>query len=242
MNILNLSRSAVAALLRSQGFATEHPAEPGKPERPGFTITISREVGALGNAVARELGQRTNWPVYDQEILNKMAESMGKPLEKLRPIDERHVSWLEECLQNLQSEYRISPDFYLKHLIGAIRGLGAMGKCIIVGRGANCILSPETTLRVRLVADLPDRIKVIQQVRGLSAADAAAFIKKTDPQRAAFIRNNFGKDPNDAHLYDLVLNTSRFNVDDCCNMILDALARLEKKAGRVSEPAASASS
>src|SRR5262249_39142735 len=163
-----------SALLRAEGYGVNSPEQttPKKPDPssgPAFTIAISREVGALGNTVAHELGGRLGWPVYDQEILNKMAQQMGKPREHLHALDERHVHWLEECLANLVTQYHpVTPYSYTKNLIGTVRGLGALGNCVIVGRGANFILPPATTLRVRLVSDLEDRVKAIMQLRHLT--------------------------------------------------------------------------
>ena len=106
----HLSSSIASSLMRAEGYGVGGADEPAakKPESgpPAFTITISREVGALGNTVAQEIGRRLGWPVYDQEILDKMAEQMGKPREYLHALDERHVHWLEECLTNLLTQYQ----------------------------------------------------------------------------------------------------------------------------------------
>ena len=41
-----------------------------------FTIAVSRQVGARGSSVAREIGARLGWPVYDRELLEQI-ESIG---------------------------------------------------------------------------------------------------------------------------------------------------------------------
>jgi cytidylate kinase len=235
MALPQLSNSIASALLRAEGYGiipTDEEAAKAKGVRPAtFTITISREVGALGHTVAQEIGRRLAWPVYDQEILNKTAEQMGKPREHLHALDERHVSWLEECLTNLMTRYQpVTPYSYTKNLIGTVRGLGALGHCVIVGRGANFILPRETTLRVRLVGDLEDRVQAIMARQGLSEKAAREFIKRTEPQRAEWVRTTFGQDPTHPRSYDLVLNTSRLSVTECADIILDTLRHLEAKA------------
>jgi cytidylate kinase len=223
MNVRDVSLSLAEALLRSHTVtgAGEHEGPAG--ERPAFTVTISREVGALGTTVGTEVATRLGWPLYDHEIINKIAEEMGKPTTHVRGVDERQFSWLEECLAGLMSEYRVNPSEYLKHLIGTVRGLGARGRCVIVGRGANFILPPETTLRVRLVADLKDRINVIGRLRGISDRDARRWIEEVEKERTRFVQSNFGKDVADPRHYDLVLNTSRLSPEECAETIIHTL-------------------
>lgn len=230
MNTHNISLSVAQALLRSATSAeTDESATLTRAVRLPFSITISREVGALGNAVAAAVGRRLGWPVYDRGILDKIAEDIRKPAFHLEGLDERPTNWLEDCLTALSNRYPVSAGQYFKYLLGAVRGLGKVGHCVIVGRGSPCILPPESTLRVRLVADLPDRVAVIARQRNLTESEARAWVTKTDAERDRFVRVHFGKDPADPHLHDLTLNTSRLSVEDCAELVLEALKRMEKK-------------
>ena len=85
---------------------------------------------------------------------------------------------------------------------------GVIGDCVIVGRGAAHILPKETTLRVRLVGNLDDRIAAICRRMALTKEKAAKWLADTDHQRQTFVKDHFLKDPSDSHNYDLVLNTS----------------------------------
>lgn len=229
MNVREMTLGLAEALLRSQFLPgageVSLTAAGQRPDRkvPLFTIAISREAGALGTTVANEIGKRLGWPVYDQEIIDKIAEEMGKPSTHVRGVDERHFNWLEECLAGLLSEYHVNPTSYLKHLIGTVRALGVKGRCAIVGRGAAFILPPETTLRVRLIAELKDRIKAIGRQRGISDAEAARWIENTEKDRIRFVQASFGKDSTDPRHYDLVLNTSRLSAAECAETIISAL-------------------
>jgi len=223
----SLSESLVSALGRI--IDQEPKLEPGRAGPPPFTIAISREPGALGNAVARELGQRLGWPVYDQELLNVVAREMGSEVDLIQLLDEKPMSWLEQCVVNMVSEYNLNHDSYMVHLIAAVRSLGERGHCIIVGRGSNFILPATHTLHVRLVADLPDRLAVIEKRRGLSKKEAARWEEKTTQERRDFVRKHFNKDVADPHLYDLMLNTSRLTVPEAADVIIEALQRREAR-------------
>ncbi len=209
-------------------------AEAGPPPRSpysaaAFSIALSREVGARGTSVARAVGARLGWKVYDHELLERIAQDMKARVELLEGMDERQGSWLRECLEALSSSPTVSEAGYVRHLVETVLSLGAHGRCIIVGRGAAHILPTETTLRVRLVASWEDRLAVLGQERGLPRPEAAAYLRRTEQERAGFVREHFHKDPADPLHYDLVLNTSRFPVPESAELIQQALRRLEAR-------------
>src|SRR5262245_42741450 len=94
-----VSLSLTQALLHAQAEAHAG-ATPATP-RPALSIAISREAGARGRKVARALGQKLGWHVYDSELLDKVAEEMRQPPAHLAAVDERRTHWLEEVLTNL---------------------------------------------------------------------------------------------------------------------------------------------
>ena len=237
----DISMSVVQALLHSKGETRDAPAPTSGtagPACPPFSIAVSREAGALGHTVAAEVGYRLGWPVYDREILDKIGEDMRRPPQHLQALDERPGSWLEEFLAGLTSQYSVSPDRYLKYLVGAVRGLGEIGQCVIVGRGANFILPAETTLRVRLVASAEDRVRVVAQRLNLGPREAAAWAERAERQRGEFVRRAFRQDVAEPRHYDLVLNMSRLSVDEAADVIVRVLQGFEGRSGSAALTAA----
>jgi hypothetical protein len=234
----DLSLSLAEALIRTQ-IEAEQGASPGARQQgstqPPFTITISREAGALGNSVATEVGRRLEWAVYDRNLLDKVAERLRRPPSHLEDVDERPGSWLGECFSGLFDKVPVGSDIYLKYLLTAVRGLGAAGQCIIVGRGANFILPAETTLRVRLVARREDRVGVIARRLSLPDRDAVAWVEKTERERCAFIKHNFKENPEDPHHYDLVLNLSRLSVAEAADIIIETLRQFLQRGSPVEQ-------
>jgi cytidylate kinase len=193
-----------------------------------FTIALAREAGASGTLVAAELGKRLNWPVYDQLLLERIAREMGLRTQLLESVDEKRKSWLLEVVEGFASA-GVSELAYVRHLIQTILSLGAHGDCVIVGRGGAHILPKETTLRVRLVGSLDDRVAAIGRRLTLTKEQAAKWVADTDRQRHSFVKDHFLKDPGDPHNYDLVLNTSTWSVNDCADLILHGLRDLENR-------------
>jgi cytidylate kinase len=206
-----------------------HPHRPEPPPPPSFTIALSREAGSGGILIAREVGRRLNWPVYDHELLDCLAKDLQVDVDQLESVDERRGSWLVECVQAFAAASTVTEVTYFRRLLRLLLALGAHGECILVGRGATVVLPVESTLRLRLVASRQDRIALIGRERGLNPTEAARYVDSTDRERRRFIKDHFGKDLTDPLLYDLILNTSRFSVEECAEMIIEALQRLQAR-------------
>lgn len=51
-------------------------------------ITVSREFGASGTYIALKTAATLGYTCYDQQILNSIAEKMGKDTEQIEPFDQ----------------------------------------------------------------------------------------------------------------------------------------------------------
>jgi cytidylate kinase len=220
--------------------ASEPPVRPVSVQRL-FTIALSREAGANGSLVAQAVGERLGWPVYDRDLVQQVAADMGVRTRLLESLDEKHRSWLVECAESFASVPAVSGSTYARHLLETLLALGANGECIIVGRGASQVLPTATTLRVRLVGPKGDRVKVICQKFGIPAEEAKGWVEETDKERARFVKDHFRVDPTDPGQYDLVLNSSRFSIAECADLIIEALRRMQArgKAEQAARPTAS---
>jgi cytidylate kinase len=202
--------------------------EPFGPLEP--TIAISRQAGANGPAIARVVGQRLGWPVYDRELIDLIASEMGLRSRLVEGVDERVGGWLERCcMQFFCAEPSISESDYIKQLVPVLFSLAAHGGCVIVGRGAAQVLPEETTLRVRLVGPEANRLAWLQERFDLTEQQARRWVEQTDGCRDRFVRDQFGKGPGDPALYDLVLNSSRLSVPDCAALVVAALDRVKER-------------
>jgi cytidylate kinase len=214
------------------------------PALPPWTIAISRQAGAGGAAVAQAVGERLGWPVYDRELIEKIADELGLRSELVHSADERKASWLAECLATISAKRGISEGAYTKGLSRVLFSLAAHGNCVIVGRGAAQLLPEATTLRIRLVAPLEQRVAALRKRHNLDLVAAQRWARERDQERRRFVQDHFHKDPDDATLYDLTLNSCRLGVADCTGLIVDALDRLRKApasaAAAVLQPAGTA--
>jgi cytidylate kinase len=203
---------------------------PPTPKKVNFTVAISRESGAGGTSVAREVGSQLGWPVYDRELIEKISEESGIQKELLESLEEHETSRAAEWLESLFVTNTVTRAQLGHRLVQTLSALAAKGRCVVVGRGGAHVLPESTTLRVRLVAPKKTRIARLQAKTGLAAKDAGRRVDEIDSLRAEFVRSQFRRDVNDLHHYDLVLNTERFSIADSAELIVAALKQLEHRA------------
>lgn len=209
------------ALELEQGYRGGRPAE--RATATGLTVAIAREVGTPAHQVAEAVGGRLGWPVHDHELLEQVATELGLPVRELEHIDERPRHWMLEFLEGLGTSTRLTENTFVHQLIRLIRTLAAEGHCVLVGRGAAQLLPAPTTLRLRLVGDLEDRITAVSRQLHVDRQEAARRIDALSRDRDRFLHHHFLADPTRAANYDLVLNTSQWSVSECADLILQAL-------------------
>jgi cytidylate kinase len=232
MNHKHSSERLAEAMERARRhWRSQHRAESESlaPARPPWTIAISREAGANGAVVARAVGARLSWPVYDHELIERISSEMGVRADLLESVDEKQRGWLKEDLDRFFTGAAVRQSDYVRHLVETLLSLAAHGICIIVGRGAAQCLPAATTLRIRLVGPRDARVEEVQRRDGLSKEEANRWVDQTDQERNRFIRDHFKKDPGDGALYDLTINSSRFSVDECVELIAETLKRFEAR-------------
>jgi cytidylate kinase len=195
---------------------------------PKMVIAVNREAGSGGLEIAQEAGRRLDWPVYDREILEMVAQKAGLRAELVESVDEHDPNWLVEALSSI-GRTQIHSAAFVHHLVSVIGSLGAKDNCIIVGRGASAILNPNSTLSVRIIADFDDRVARTMKQKHLTKAEAEALVRTIDQDRQQFFTNHFHQDVTDPHNCDVTLNTSRVSIDSCVAVLVDSAKRWQRQ-------------
>jgi cytidylate kinase len=146
-------------------------------------------------------------------------------LDSLTPEAAR---WVDAQLVRFTQGNTHAQDSSFRDLVQMMLALGAQGEVILIGRGAGHILPRETTLSLRLIAPLADRVAYFGQWLRLPQQEAAEQVRQRDQRRNEYIERHFRQSPADVHLYDLVLNTGYIGEDLSVELIVQATrARLE---------------
>ena len=204
-------------------------------------ICISRETGAGAGAVARMVGQRLGWKVFDQELLEAIAHRMELPIDDVRAFDELAPSVVQDWLLPLREEHYAPQEAYLDHLAKLIEAIGRAGESILVGRGAGFMLPRETTLSVRIIAPLRVRALRLAERMGVSVRTARRAARDLDRRRAQFDRTMHRMNSADPHNFDMVLDSHSLSLEITAEVIVRAVEAGRPDASRAgTAPAAGA--
>jgi cytidylate kinase len=160
------------------------------------------------------------WQVYDQELLEYTAQNPFIRQELFTSLSDEGRDWTEELFGKLGVADKGES---VQHLVRVILALGTQGGLVLVGRGAGFILPMETTLRVRIVAPLEDRIAYVRQAERLNREEAAEAVRSRDERRERFVREQLGQSIEAVHGYGLVLNSSELSEEGSAEIIAAAL-------------------
>lgn len=178
-------------------------------------ITIGRQFGSGGKAVAEELGRRLGIPVYDDELITEAARKSGIAEEFFHKRDEKRRALFIGMKSGMDDEilFGIQSD--------AIRELASKGSAIFVGRASDYVLRDMDCVDVFISAPLEARVKRIMERQSLSASEAEDLIERKDRGRAEyydfFTFSKWGVASN----YDLCIDSSILGISGTAELIID---------------------
>ena len=186
----------------------------------GLSIAVSRESGARGGTIGRRVGRKLGWQVYDQEMLEYLVQNSSVQQGLVENLSEAGQRWVEEQLNRLGAAGDLDPNAGIVSLARLSLSLGAQGRVVLIGRGAGFLLPRETTLHVRLIAPLEERIAYMSQCLRLTLEEAGQRVRVRDARRADYLATFLRRQPGDLYGYDMVLNTSNLGEELSAELIV----------------------
>ena len=145
-----------------------------------LTIAISREAGPRGTSIAQCAGAKLGWQVYTQEMLEYLTQEGNFRQDLLDQLTPTAGHWVEDQLEQVLRDQRMSRHPSLVAMGRLLLALGATGESVLIRRGAGFLLPSASTLHVRLVAPLQDRIAYMAQWSRLTDEEAAQQVQVRD--------------------------------------------------------------
>ena len=182
-------------------------------------IAIGRESGSGGYEIARQLAKRLNLPLYDKNLLEKIAEEKNGNADLLRKFDEKPkiigVHRVVDGLSNAPGDQIAQMQFdYL--LTRAREG----ESFVVLGRCADEILQGFPGLvSVFVLADESFKLTRIMAQDSISQREALALMAKTDRQRRAYHNQHCKGQWGEAGTYDLTINSARLGIEGTVEML-----------------------
>jgi len=178
-------------------------------------ITISRGSYSKGKEIAEKVAERLGYECIARRVLLEASDDYNIAEVKLvRAIHdapsffgnishkkEKYISFIQaEILEHFRK------DNVVYH--------GLAGHFFVKGISH--------VLKVRIIADLEDRVALEMEREGISRKEALAVLLKDDEERVKWSKNLYGIDTRKASLYDLVIHVHKLTVNDAVDMICHA--------------------
>jgi cytidylate kinase len=178
-------------------------------------ITISRGSYSRGKEVAEKLAQKLGYTCISRDILLEASEQFNIPEIKLIRAIHDAPSILERFTHGKERYVAYIRSTLLKHVQKdnvVYHGLA----------GHYFLLGISHVIKVRIMADLEDRVQEEMRREKISAEEARNILKKDDDERRRWGIQLYGVDTWDPMLYDLVLHIKSLTVDDAIDLISKA--------------------
>jgi cytidylate kinase len=181
-------------------------------------ITIEREYGCGGGAIAAQLAQHLGWSLWDKRLTEEIARLANVETSAVKRCDERMDSRLYRLAKTFwrgsheRSSHLTNQAFDTDCMMSWMEQITAKiaqeGNAVVVGRGAPFFLRQHPdAFHVFLYAPRAEKIRRLLQ-DGCTTAEAAEMVDSVDRERIAFVKHYFSADWPTRSLYHLMINTA----------------------------------
>jgi len=156
-------------------------------------LTITSQYGSGGPEIAARIATELGWKLVDKQLIDHIAELARVPRDLAASYDQHVDPWHRRLLKSLWR--------------GGFES-AAIGNCVLVGRGGQCILrGRDDAFHVFIYAPRQHRLRRVRPETA-NEPEARALMDRIDQQRLNYIRRYFDQDWYDRRLYNLMLNSS----------------------------------
>ena len=196
------------------------PSDLNQAPLPGWTVTISRQMGSLGMEVAQAAASLLHYRTVCQDLIQAAAKRAGTPEMALAFIDD--LGLLDVCPspESCQAFRQAISEFMHEY--------AEAGGVLIVGRAGQVILYDHPkVLHVRIIAPQTVRVERIARAQGISPESALAQMEASDRSRKTYLGRFYQVHWGEPSLYHLILNTARFTPERAAVLIQTALLTIQ---------------
>jgi cytidylate kinase len=181
-------------------------------------ITIEREYGCGGGAIARQLAEHLGWELWDRRLTEEIARLANVDCTAVMRCDERVDSrfhrfakafWRGSYERSARLEGQVfDADCMVSMMEQIAPRIAKEGNAVVVGRGAPFFLREHPdAFHVFLYAPRDEKIRRLM-LDGASKSDAEEAVDSVDRERIAFVKHYFGADWPTRSLYHVMINTA----------------------------------
>ncbi len=178
-------------------------------------ITISRGCFSHGKEIAEKVAEKLNYDCVSREILIEASQFFHVPEMGLQNTMKKEPSILERITHGREK--------YLAYIKAALLEHARSGNLVYHGHAGHLLLQEiPRVFKVRIIADMKERIRFLCEKENLSEPEAVKRIRMEDSRRSTWTKYIYNRDIQDATLYDMVLSIGTLSMDDACDIICRA--------------------
>src|SRR5580704_9442491 len=181
-------------------------------------ISIEREYGCGGGAIAAELANRLGWKLWDQLLTEEIARLANVDCSAVMRCDERMDSsfyrlaktfWRGSYERNSSlGNQAFDTDCMVELMEQIAPKIAREGNAVVVGRGAPYFLREQPdAFHVFLYAPRAEKVRRLLQ-EGSTESEAEDLVDTVDRERVAFVKHYFDADWPTRSLYHVMVNTA----------------------------------
>jgi cytidylate kinase len=181
-------------------------------------ITISRGSYSRGKEIAEKVAAKLDYECISRDLLLEVSKEHNIPelklvnaihdapgiLQRLNRKEEKYIAFIKSALLN-----------HLKEDNVVYHGLA----------GHFFVKDVPHALKVRVLADIEDRVRLEMERKGIDADAARRILEKDDEERRKWSQRLYGIDTAEPSLYDLVVHIKQLTVDDAVDMICECVSK-----------------
>jgi cytidylate kinase len=201
-------------------------------------ITLEREYGSGGGAIAEKVASRLGWKLWDHLLSEELARRLGCECRAVEEHEERKDPVYYRLMKafmrgsfegslNAPRLKMVDTECVREVARKLLPEIADAGNCVIVGRGSAYHLGSRTdAFHLFIYAPFQERVRRLR-AGGESEEKAIELAETVDRDRAEFIKQYFNVEWPGRHAFHLMVN-SGMGEDVAVEIILDAVATCEK--------------
>ena len=180
-------------------------------------VTVSRGTYSQGRDLAEKLARELGYECISREIMMETAKEFNIPELRFLEAIQDPPSILER--------FTYGKERYLAYFQAVLLEHFQRDNVVYHGLAGHFLVRDVAhVLKVRVIAEMGDRVRLMMQRKGVTEEYALRFMKRVDETRRKWSLHLYGIDTHDPTLYDVVIRIKKLTTDDAVDILCHTLA------------------
>lgn len=194
--------------------------------------------GAGGSEVAAHVARTLGWALFDNAVIDAVAERSGLTRAEVSARDERIPSIVERIATTLslgtpesmpaipEGPVLMTEERLVDITRRVIEEAVLQGPAVFVGRGAQCLLANRhDSLHVFCYASRPKLVEGAITRLGVPPKDAERVVTEMNRNREQYVRRHFNREWRDVANYHLCVDTGWLGLEGAADLVVELVRK-----------------